>query len=439
MLTIYTETQVMMTLAALAATGATERPSGETLADHKARILKGINTQLAMPGLATNKEWKAIWVGLTASRANLAYLAYNQNVGISGIINPIYALVLRGTMGGSPIDTSEDMEVGLMLPFTAGGMPGDGNLGNISQGAMEAFTDILMGTDLLAALKDPVPPTLYVVGHSLGGAMVTTISLYLAAANVLPLQRILPYTFAAPTAGDGNFAAWFHSQFPLAPCVINKYDLVPNAWATLAELPKDHKDNPFYPDGSHHIKGPGPTANPTNSVGILINSVAAGTADNIYVQPNQQPALNDGSSPLFLDPYPIGAQSQVQMFEVQVGFQHANNTYLTLLGAPTLPSSAPIVASVGPTSGPATGGTQVTILPPSGVTFAQDSVVDFGIIPATSSTVAGDGTSITATAPVGVGTVDIRVTNEFGTSPAVPVYPNLTFDNFSDQFTFNPA
>ena len=68
--------------------------------------------------------------------------------------------------------------------------------------------------------------------------------------NVLPLQRILPYTFAAPTAGDGNFAAWFHSQFPLAPCVINKYDLVPNAWATLAELPKDHKDNPFYPDGS---------------------------------------------------------------------------------------------------------------------------------------------------------------------------------------------
>jgi hypothetical protein len=149
--------------------------------------------------------------------------------------------------------------------------------------------------------------------------------------------------------------------------------------------------------------------------------------------------LNDGSSPLFLDPYPIGAQSQVQMFEVQVGFQHANNTYLTLLGAPTLPSLAPVVASVGPTSGPATGGTQVTILPPGGVTFAADSVVDFGIIPATSSTVAGDGTSITATAPVGVGTVDIRVTNEFGTSPAVPVYPNLTFDNFSDQFTFNPA
>ena len=38
--------------------------------------------------------------------------------------------------------------------------------------------------------------------------------------------------------------------------------------------------------------------------------------------------------------------------------------------------------------------------------------------------------------PVGVGTVDIRVTNEFGTSPAVPVYPNLSPYNYNDQFTF---
>jgi hypothetical protein len=439
MATTYTETQVMMTLAGLAATGATERPSGETLVEHKARILKGINTQLAMPGLATNNEWTAKWVGLTPSRANLAYLAFNPNIGISGIINPSYALVLRGTVGGSPIDTSEDMEVGLMLPFAAGGMPGNGNLGNISQGAMEAFTDILMGTDLLSVLADPVPPVLYVVGHSLGGAMVTTVSLYLAAANVLPLDRILPYTFAAPTAGDANFAAWFDTQFPSAQCVINKWDLVPNAWATLADLPAHPGVNPFYPDGSHHMPGPGPTATPANSVGIIIGSVAAGTNNNTYVQPTQQPPLNAGSSPLFFDPYPMTAQTLVQMFEIQVGFQHANNTYLTLLGAPMLPASAPVIASVGPTSGPASGGTSVTILPPSGVTFAKDSVVDFGIIPAASCTVADGGSSITAVAPVGVGTVDIRVTNEFGTSPAVPVYPNLTFDTFSDQFTFNPA
>jgi hypothetical protein len=171
----------------------------------------------------------------------------------------------------------------------------------------------------------------------------------------------------------------------------------------------------------------------------LIDNVAKGTDNNRYVQPKQQPSLNAGSPALFFDPYPIGAQTSVQMFEVQVGFQHANNTYLTLLGAPTLLPSAPVVASVSPANGPASGATPVTILPAAGVTFAKDSVVDFGVIPAASCTVADDGSSITAAAPVGVGTVDIRVTNEFGTSPAVPVYPNLTFDNFSDQFTFDPA
>ena len=39
----YTDTQVMMTLAALAATGATERPSGEARDAQAARILRGIN------------------------------------------------------------------------------------------------------------------------------------------------------------------------------------------------------------------------------------------------------------------------------------------------------------------------------------------------------------------------------------------------------------
>ena len=104
----YTDTQVMMTLAALAATGATERPSGEARDAQAARILRGINAQLAKGNLATGNSWTAIWVGLTDSRANLAYLAFNTS-------NGAYALALRGTMAGSPIDSSEDMQVGLML------------------------------------------------------------------------------------------------------------------------------------------------------------------------------------------------------------------------------------------------------------------------------------------------------------------------------------
>jgi len=88
-----TTQQVMMTLAALAATGATERPSGESLEQQEQRILTGINSQLANISLATAGQWSAIWVGLTASRANLAYIAKN-NTGVS----PQYALCLRGTV-----------------------------------------------------------------------------------------------------------------------------------------------------------------------------------------------------------------------------------------------------------------------------------------------------------------------------------------------------
>lgn len=421
----------MMTLAALAANGATERPSGESLAAQEQRILAGINQQLANTNLATAGEWSAIWVGLTRSRANLAYIARN-NTGA----DPKYALCLRGTMAGSPIDTSEDMEVGLLLPFAAGGGPG-----NISQGAMEAFTDIIMGTQLMEFLRG-FPHSdlyeLYITGHSLGGALVTTVSLYLAQ-NFLPAKDIHPYTFAAPTAGDAAFAIWFDTQFPSAMCYYNYYDLVPNAWATLINISTNYKTNPFYPDSSNSPAGPGPTATPHNAIGILIDSIAKNTNGNSYSQPTQQTALNSPSDgiPIFSEPYPPGAKTELEQFEVQVGYQHANNTYLKLLGAMPLLDVAPVVASVNPSSGPS--GMAVTILPPEGCSFTLDSVVDFGIVPAASATIAPDGSSITAIAPFGVGIVDIRVTNMYGTSPVAPVYPNLIPYPYNDQFTFQPA
>ena len=79
------------------------------------------------------------------------------------------------------------------------------------------------------------------------------------------------------------------------------------------------------------------------------------------------------------------------------------------------------VSSVSPTTGTGgtgTGGTQVTV---KGSGFTVESVVDFGTVPCTDFRVDPSGTTITATAPPGLGIVDIRVTNNFGTSPAVPL------------------
>ena len=86
--------------------------------------------------------------------------------------------------------------------------------------------------------------------------------------------------------------------------------------------------------------------------------------------------------------------------------------------------AAPMLTSVGPTSGPAAGGTTVTI---TGTGFAG-TAVDFGTTLATNLTVV-TGTTITVVSPAGTGIVDVTVTTPGGTSPAV----------LADQFTYVPT
>jgi hypothetical protein len=84
------------------------------------------------------------------------------------------------------------------------------------------------------------------------------------------------------------------------------------------------------------------------------------------------------------------------------------------------------VSGVSPASGPATGGTLVTI---TGHDFTGAIAVNFGVIPATSFTVISN-TSIAAVSPAEApGTVDIRVTVE---DPTTPI-------DEEDQFTFIPT
>ena len=84
-----------------------------------------------------------------------------------------------------------------------------------------------------------------------------------------------------------------------------------------------------------------------------------------------------------------------------------------------------VVTLISPTSGPAAGGTSVTV---TGTGFTGATAVKFGLTDATNFIVNSD-TSITATSPAGTGTVDITVTTPSGTSATSP----------ADQFTYAPT
>ncbi|MFN3878694.1 MAG: putative Ig domain-containing protein, partial [Brevundimonas sp.] len=87
--------------------------------------------------------------------------------------------------------------------------------------------------------------------------------------------------------------------------------------------------------------------------------------------------------------------------------------------------AAPTVTAISPSSGPTTGGTTVVI---TGTQFSGATAVTFGATAATGFTV-NSAAQITATAPAGTGTVDIRVTTGGGTSAT----------SAADQYTYVAA
>ncbi|MGH3219672.1 MAG: IPT/TIG domain-containing protein, partial [Streptosporangiaceae bacterium] len=99
----------------------------------------------------------------------------------------------------------------------------------------------------------------------------------------------------------------------------------------------------------------------------------------------------------------------------------ANSSPVIVTWGGTLPP-APAVSAVSPASGPASGGTAVTI---TGTNFAAGDTVSFGGSAAAGVTVSS-ATSITAVSPAGSGTADVTVTGPGGTSATSP----------ADQFTY---
>jgi IPT/TIG domain len=87
------------------------------------------------------------------------------------------------------------------------------------------------------------------------------------------------------------------------------------------------------------------------------------------------------------------------------------------------PVPPPTVTGLNPASGPAAGGTFVTV---TGTNFVNVSAVDFGATAGTNATVVNNNT-ISVFSPAGSGVVDVTVTTNTGTSP---------INQPADQFTY---
>lgn len=383
-----------MTLAAIAATGAASRPSGESLSEQRRRIAAGITRLLSDPALAIRGSWELMWLGLSPYNANMAYIARST-------IDPnLLAVVVRGT-NANVTDILEDLDVGTVVPFTTGG---SSKPLSVSKGAMTAFSEIVSmidapsptGAGLVQTLADLLAgassqPALYVIGHSLGGCIATMLALHLHArpwGGRTPQVGVV--TFAAPTAGLKDFADHFNSvRWTVNLHYVNDYDMVPRAWADLDAVKQ------WYP--ADH----GPVA-PADVRDVLIPEIEALTGPNVYVQPKNTEGLNSRYGHYDHDL----VKSSTGDFLGQAAHQHANSTYLKLLRARVLPAG-PVVTTLDPATGEE--GTTVTI---NGTGFAADPTVYFGNNTAGSVTLVSP-TRITATAPPS-GTsrsrvVDVRV------------------------------
>ncbi len=122
---------------------------------------------------------------------------------------------------------------------------------------------------------------------------------------------------------------------------------------------------------------------------------------------------------------PEGASLTIGDTPFTISYRGGDGNDVVLTAGTPAVAAPPTVTGLSPSSGPAAGGTSVTI---TGTGFTGATAVDFGTTAATDVVVVND-TTITADSPAGSGVADVTVTTPVGTSATLP----------ADQFTYIAA
>ncbi|HXV78982.1 MAG TPA: lipase family protein [Candidatus Binatia bacterium] len=302
----YTNSQVMMTLAAI-----TYAPAE----DIGSYLLPTTN-----PPNATNGDWTLVW-GPTVTaidKGNLMFVAYN------GSTNQ-YTIAVRGTYPyfslALLVDLYQDLDVSHPHPWEYPSVSG----ALVAGGTIDGLNDLVaMSSDGVAFhtfIESKIAPSgadIFVTGHSLGGALTTVLAPWLVyrLSQINAKNAVLPYTYAGPTAGNTAFASFYTGLFKNSSRYYNVIDIVPKAWADLSSI-------------KNLYSSPGPACpwELKDTIGLTSDWLKAIKVS--YTQPN-----GAGES------LP-GVPSPASDFFAEALDQHDHNYYLKLLGAPTVPITAP--------------------------------------------------------------------------------------------------
>lgn len=165
----------------------------------------------------------------------------------------------------------------------------------------------------------------------------------------------------------------------------------------------------------------GTTGTPSTGPVVTMNNDAFNGTIGYYIQESQAPttAPNDiwpSTASVSFDGLVSGHITLAEFNQILTKIFDKHNDPTLGLVLEYIPPTPPVLTNIHPKSGPSSGGNKVII---NGSSFlSSDTKVFFGGVPATNVVVISNN-KIRVTAPPGVGTVNVKVTTPFGSSPTV--------------------
>ena len=267
-------------------------------------------------------RWQCIWgPAVDWDDSNLAFVAAYY----SGSIPVVAVTVVRGTDLEiyDPLGILEQLWEDMDAPWQ-GPLPwvnnsaikvANGTLGGLS--VIQSLTSGGQTVDqfLASFMLDPKNqnPVLVVTGHSLGGCLTTVVAPWLQ----FQLNRanakvpMVPATFAAPTAGNADFARYFDSCFSHGMRYFNSLDVAPMAWGNISGM-----DDIYIPCGL--------------PIPDFIYVLLLGFADAMWL-----------TGATYAQPFTNNAPLKGQCYKTsswydQAFYQHHTTTYMSLLGGTSI-------------------------------------------------------------------------------------------------------